>query len=77
MAAQNAEMTSSTIDLTACVKEQDKVLLAQTKVYINITLSKFLVGYHIKFLTVIQFCHLHLDVPNGLRALTCILMLNL
>ncbi|XP_078335085.1 inositol 1,4,5-trisphosphate-gated calcium channel ITPR2-like [Crassostrea virginica] len=31
MAAQNAEMTSSTIDLTACVKEQDKVLLAQTK----------------------------------------------
>lgn len=33
MAAQNAEMTSSTIDLTACVKEQDKILMAQAKVF--------------------------------------------
>lgn len=33
MAAQNAEMTSSTMDLTACVKEQDKILMAQAKVF--------------------------------------------
>lgn len=67
MAAQNAEMTSSTIDLTACVKEQDKILMAQAKVF---KLDLFKIIYfssHLKlkesklfslvYLSIIELCY--------------------